>query len=96
MITFVQLCEHLTCNQRYNSFMLELHLWDCLTQEEKDIVIVDTISTKVEGLIRVFYPADKYYERIVGDIEYQKLIQQALEKDDFIEVGKLKRMKVYK
>lgn len=92
MITFQQLCEHLTCNQKYAWFLFEHAYYSVLTDEEKTLVY---INDNVDNIFfRLWYPRDKFYSRVVGKEEYQKLLQLALDKEDYKEVGKLKQMRI--
>lgn len=92
MITFQQLCEHLTSNQRNAWFLLEPNLWQLITEAERSLVYEDVITN--DNWIRLWYPKEKFYKRTMGDEEYNKLIKAALEKEDFVEITKLKNGRI--
>lgn len=91
MITFQQLCEHLTSNQRNAWFLLEQELFDSFLVEEKNIIYMEKTN---DGWTRCWYPKEKFYKRTMGDEEYNKLIKAALEKEDFVEITKLKNGRI--
>lgn len=71
--------------------MLENSLFDMLTQDEKNHLRVKQIS---DGWARCWYPVNKFYERVIDDIEFNKLITEALEKEDYMEITKLKKGRI--
>lgn len=89
MITFQQLCEHLTSNQRNAWFLFAKEHFVEFTEQEASQVYVEYTN---DGLLRLWYPKEKFYTRIVYREEFTRLLQKALEKEDFAEVLKLKQM----
>lgn len=94
MITFQQFCECLTCHQRYIYIILEEEYWKDITEEERKLVKVDEARVKNEGYVNLIYPTEKFYNRVRSDKEYNRLIRIALEKEDFVEITKLKKGRI--
>lgn len=92
MITFQQLCEHLTCNQRNAWFYFEPELFDALDDVESLLVWKELCTSQYH---RLWYPREKFYTRTMSKEEKALLITAALEKEDFTEVSKLQKIKTY-
>lgn len=94
MLSFIQLCEELTQNQRYSWFCLSTSAWNTITSDERLLVKYDDID---ESFIRIWYPASKYQarnKRIVGvtkEVEYKRQLMAALKIMDFDEIENIKQ-----
>lgn len=88
MIPFQEMCEFLTCNQRYSWFYFSKSLFNFRVDiEEKKLVHADFL----EGdHMRCWYPASKYVGRSMHDDEFRRLLQKAIDNNDFETVKKLR------
>jgi hypothetical protein len=94
MITFQQLCEHLTCFKRYSHFIFERCLWEQITAEEASIVHAQIIDEKY---VRLWYPKERWAERRFGEtkevrLAIEKKIKAAALNFDFDEVKRLQQL----
>ena len=88
MITFTQLCEMLTHDQRYSWFGLPAKLSPMFTSEEKSLIYIE-VSVDEHNL-RVWYPRDKFYHNVRDSGHLQKLISSAMDAGDWEEIKRLK------
>lgn len=91
MIPFKEFCEFCTSNQRYSWFYITTDLWKHVKDENKSMVHLE--NTNDGNYVRCWYPAGKFYNRPIADEEYKKLMQQAIEKENWEMVKKLKERK---
>lgn len=90
MISFQQMCENLTQDQRYSWFIFPQNLLPFILDEEKQIV---HIQPDINGFYcRIWYPKEKWSNRQRGEEEIKIELLQALEDGDVEKIKQLKEM----
>lgn len=86
MIDFKQLCELLTCDQRYQWFLIDLKYMPSLSNDELSTVHTEDIGG---GYVRMWYPREKWDNKPMNPEELKRLIRIAMEQDDYVLAKKL-------
>lgn len=88
MIPFQVLCEFLTTHKKYSWFYLDKDILPLLSASDLEMVYVEDIKEQL--IVRVWYPKEKFTEKPLYQDEFKRLVAQAIEKEDWAEVAKLK------
>lgn len=88
MISFIQLCEFLTSNQRYSWFLVPVNLAKEFTADELSSIYIEKISD--ESYIRFWYPKEKWDSRPMNKEEIMRMIMNAMSEDKWDKVKELK------
>lgn len=89
MISFQQICEWQTMNQRYTWFLIPSNLVDLINVDDKAIVFFQ--SMKEPEWIRVWYPRENFFTRKMEPEERIRLIQQAIDNGEIEVIIGLKK-----
>ena len=87
MITFKQMCESLTSNQRYSYFILESHLLPYLTYDELQLVYVEGLNNI--DFVRIWYPPEKFKQDLTNLRKQLTEATIAGNYEEVIRIGKL-------
>lgn len=91
MFTFKQYCD-IASSREYTWFYLNKALLDALTVEELSIIYIEPVEDS--DYMRCWYPKEKFFNQPLNRDGLERLLKQAIEKEQWAEVKQLnERMK---